>query len=232
MSIWLLLSGILAPALFWIGYFAYKDRFRPEPAVKLGVAYLLGIASAILCLGVLTGLSMLGIEVDPSGWMESERLHFLIHSILVTGLTEELCKFLPFLLIVRKFREFDETIDGVIYAAVIALGFASYENMYYLRDMAGFEMFGRAFASPLTHTIFSSLWGFAVGSAYLKGKSLWRAGLTGLSAAAVLHGVFNFLTTSPTLRIIGAAVILIIWIGRIWILERSPRKPVFSTKRK
>jgi RsiW-degrading membrane proteinase PrsW (M82 family) len=137
---------------------------------------------------------------------------------------EEFFKFLPFLVIIATFKCFDEKIDGIIYASVIALGFASYENMGYLVYLSGFELFGRAFASPLTHTIFSSIWGYAVGNAYIHKKSILKASLTGVLLAAFLHGIFNFFTTSFVLRIFSALVILIVWIWRIRIMEKLSKR--------
>ena len=50
MIVEIFLAGIIAPALFWTGYFYYKDRLRPEPLLKFGTMYLLGLATAFICL--------------------------------------------------------------------------------------------------------------------------------------------------------------------------------------
>jgi RsiW-degrading membrane proteinase PrsW (M82 family) len=86
--------------------------------------------------------------------------------------------------------------------------------------MEGFELFGRAFASPLTHTIFASIWGYTVGIARMRHKPLLSASLKGLALAAVAHGSFNFFTTSPALRIAASLLILVIWIWRIRVMEK------------
>ena len=225
MTVWILLSGIMAPALFWIGYFYYKDRFQPEPLKVIGTAYLLGLVSAFVCLKFYGLLALVGIPYDPSAMITSHRIQFLIYSITITGLVEELFKFLPFFLIILHLKTFDEKTDGIIYASTVALGFASFENIGYLPYMDGFKLFGRAFASPLTHTIFSSLWGYSVGMARLKGGSLLKASFQGILLAALCHGVFNFLTTDTYLRIASSVLILIIWIWQIRLLEKSiPKK--------
>ena len=125
---------------------------------------------------------------------------------------------------VLNFRAFDEQIDGIIYASMIALGFASYENIHYLAYMDGPELLGRAFASPLTHTIFSSIWGFTVGKARLERKSLLWPTIMGIGLAALFHGMFNFLTTSSVLRIGSSLLILAIWIWRIRLTEKLSQK--------
>lgn len=224
MSVWIILSGILAPALFWVGYFYYKDRFRPEPFTRMGTAYLLGIASALGCVYALRLAPLFGLPFDPSALLEGDRLSYLLYSVGITGMMEELFKFLPFGFIVLRFPSFDERTDGILYASFIALGFATYESILYLPHLEGLELFGRAFASPLTHTIFSSIWGYTVGLAYMRGRSRIRAAVIGLILAGTCHGLFNFLTTSAELRVLGSLLILAVWIWRIRILERSAKR--------
>jgi RsiW-degrading membrane proteinase PrsW (M82 family) len=215
------LAGIFAPALFWTGYFYYKDRFRPEPLVKFGTAYLLGLAAAGLCLGAYALLPLAGIPEDPSALMEAGGLRSLLYGVGVTGLLEESVKLLPFVLIVARFRSFDERTDGIIYASAVALGFASFENFRFLSVLQGWELYGRAFASPLTHAAFASLWGYPIGLAKLRGRPLAWPLAGGLAAAALAHGLFNFLTISPKLRIGAAFLVLIIWIWLIRKLEKA-----------
>ncbi len=224
MSIWIILSGIIAPALFWLGYLYFKDRIQPEPFQTTGITYILGIFSAIIVIQIFKVLPLVGIPEDPSALMETNRLKFLFYSISITGFIEEFCKFVLFFFIVLRFKFFDEEIDGIIYASIIALGFASYENARYLVYMEGLELFGRAFASPLTHAIFSSIWGYTVGIAWLESRSVLKASVLGIALASICHGLFNFLTTSPALRVGASILILIIWIWQIRLIERLRHK--------
>ncbi len=224
MTVWIFLSAILAPALAWILYFYYKDRFHPEPWRNLGLTYILGLIAAFACINFFKLLPYLGIPEDPSALIEAHGWEYFFYSIGIIGLVEEFFKYLPFLIIVIKLKAFDEKIDGMVYASILALGFASYENSRYLAHMEGFALFGRAFASPLTHTIFSSIWGYSVGTACMKGRSILAASLKGLLLAALLHGLFDFFTTSPALRIAASLLILTIWIWRIRVMEKLSKK--------
>lgn len=224
MSIWIILSGIIAPAIFWFGYLYFKDRVQPEPFRTTGITYILGIFSAILAIQVFKVLPLVGIPEDPSALIETDRLRFMFYSIGITGFIEEFCKFLPFFIVVLRFKFFDEEIDGIIYASIIALGFASYENSRYLIYLDGWELFGRAFASPLTHTIFSSIWGYTVGLAWLETRAVVKASVLGVGLAALFHGSFNILTTTPALRIGASLLILTVWIWRIRLIERLGHK--------
>lgn len=220
MKEFLLIFLILLPAFLWIVYFYYKDRYQPEPVLCSGAAYLMGFLAAYLYFLSTGLLPSLGIPADGSILMEEHGLSFLLYCLGPVGLMEELVKFLPFLLVIWKFRHFDEEIDGIVYASLIALGFASYENIHYLAQLDGFTLIGRAIASPLTHTIFSSIWGYFVGLAFMRKTSLLKASLAGLGFAAISHGLFDFLTTSPTLRIASALLILFIWLWRIKTMDR------------
>jgi len=223
MTWFIVVSGLIAPAIFWIGYFYYKDRYLPEPPIEVGVSYILGFLFALACIKTYGLLPALNIPADPGLLMETNRGLFFLYCIGVVGFVEELFKLLPFLLVVIHFKAFDEKIDGIIYASIIALGFAAYENINYLSYMSGWKLFGRAFASPLTHTIFASIWGYSIAYAKFSRKSLIKASLKGLLIAAVLHGVFDFLTLTPALKILAALTILIVWIWRIRLIENLNR---------
>ena len=225
MSPWILISYIMAPACFWLAYFYYKDRYQPEPFRNIVLVFFLGGGTAFFCLGFFTLIAPFGIHFDHGSLSQGSPLQFLLYSIFINGYVEEFFKFIPFLLVVLRFKSFEENTDGIIYASTIALGFASFENIGYLPHLQGLELFGRAFASPLTHTIFSSIWGYHIGKAHLEGRSLWKTGLLALSAAALCHGLFNFLTTSASLRILSSLLILGVWIWRIRVLEKYyPKK--------
>ena len=215
----IIVAGLIAPAIFWIGYFYYKDRYLPEPPLEAGISYILGFFAAFACIKVFGLLPLLNIPYDPGILMEHNRLLFFFYCIGVVGLLEEFFKLLPFLVVIIHFNAFDEKIDGIIYSSIIALGFATFENINYLVEMSGWQLFGRAFASPLTHTIFASIWGYSIAHAKFSRKSVIKASLKGLLVATLMHGLFDFLTLTPTLRILSALTILVIWIWRIRVIE-------------
>ena len=223
MSIWLLLALIFAPAVFWIGYAYYHDRFEPEPLVMAAFSYFLGFLAGWLCLHAYDILlPALGIPADPEP-IQGLNLEFFLYCIVVVGLVEELFKLLPFLLVMR-FSDFNDEMDGIFYASACALGFASYENVHYLPGLVGFALFGRAFASPLSHSVFASVWGHLAGVAHIRNKNLLPPVLKGLGLAALLHGLFDFLNLAPLLRFFSALLILAVWLWRIRTSERQAKK--------
>jgi len=222
--LWKILASIIGPAIFWVGYFYYKDRQQPEPLINLLEAFLLGFLSGFLCFITYRQLPLLGL---PAGFnlvvAKGQAKEIFYYSLGVVGPLEEIFKFLPFAIFIMKWRDVDEPSDGVVYAASVAIGFASFENLGYLPMMTGLAFFGRALASPLTHALFSSVWGFSVAKARMKGQSQFLAALFSLPLAAVFHGLFNVFTVSNHLRIYSAILVLILWLAIIYLLER-PKK--------
>jgi len=111
--------------------------------------------------------------------------------------------------------------DGIIYASFIALGFAASENLYYLQFLTPWEAAGRGFAGPVVHIIFASIWGHWIGSAYLAGRSIIACTLKGFIAAAVLHGLYNFVVlANPGWSLpVAAGGILVLWVWRLRLLH-------------
>lgn len=213
-----LLAMIVGPAAFWLLYHYYRDRTRPEPFGVLLVAYAAGVVAGAACLRVFELLNRLGLEAGP----EDGRPAFLAYCVLGVGGLEEAAKLLPFLAFALRSRHFDEAIDGVVYASVVALGFASYENWRYMEFLDGLPMAARAVASPLTHAVFASIWGHAVGSAIHDGRGWLRPLALAFVLAAVAHGVYDFVAVGlhPLFRPATAAIVLAIWVWRLRLFHR------------
>jgi len=225
MSIWILFASVIGPAVFWIAYLYYKDCFRREPVINLLEAFGLGFLAGFLCWGFYEILTDLGLPINfQAALLGRSKLDFLIYCIGTIGVVEEVFKLLPFLFILMRLKAFDEKIDGIIYASVLAVGFASFENLGYLTELKGYALVGRAFASPLTHAVFASIWGYLVGSATVLRRPVFPAAVRGIFIAAVVHGLFDFLTVSPTRRILSALLILVVWIWQLRLLERERAK--------
>lgn len=216
-------SAVFAPALLWAAYHYHKDRHQPEPLAILGALYALGFLAAWLNAHAYEALHGLGLEMDAYALAQNgDWWGLLTFSVLAIGLGEELSKFLPFALLASRLNQFDEPIDGIIYASFVALGFASFENLHHLRHLDGWQAAGRAVASPAVHVIFASIWGYAFGCAVLQGHRRWRAAGVGLALAALAHGAYDFLAIgfSTWARVGPPAILLGLWVWRLHLLRR------------
>ncbi len=217
----LLLIPIVVPVLFWASYHYYKDRHLPEPATHLVVAFVLGMGSAWLALAMYRGLGLVGLRYDAYALAESSPPGLFVYAVLGIGVIEELAKLIPFLAVIIRFREFDEPVDGIIYASFIALGFAAVENLRMVQYLTGFEAVARGFAGPVLHIVFASIWGYYIGRAYLCRRLVWRTVIAALAITAFLHGIYDFLVISmpaPALPV-AAVLILGLWIWRLLLIR-------------
>ena len=117
----------LAPCILWLWYFYSRSRYKHPSLRVIALTFLLGSVATLVAiplnlLGQWLFLSLLG----PGVWTR------VLVLFLVVGPVEELCKLLAVALYAYRRREFDEPLDGVIYSATAALGFAAIENVIYL----------------------------------------------------------------------------------------------------
>lgn len=221
MAEFLMLVPIALPVLFWAGYHYHKDRHLPEPPGNLLLCFVLGGASAVLARALYVSLGALDLRYDAFLLAETNPLGLFAYAMLAIGPIEELAKLVPFLVVVLRFRDFDEPIDGIIYASFIGLGFAAAENLYYVNFLTPLEAAARGFASPVVHILFASVWGHWIGSARLQRTNLVRGVAIGLLLAASLHGLYDFaVLLKPVSALpIAAALIAAIWVWRLRLLH-------------
>lgn len=228
----LLTLPILVPVLFWAAYHYHKDRHLPEPPGNLLLCFGLGILAAAISKGLYIGLEPLGLRLDAVALADEDGFALFAYAMLAIGPIEEFAKLLPFVIVVMRFKAFDEPLDGIIYASFIALGYAAVENYYYLDFLTGFEAIARGFAGPVIHILFASIWAYWITRAWLgKQPLLWPA-LLGFLLAAGLHGLYDFLVLRypVTALPIGAAMIASIWIWRLHLMHRLHEQAVRHSK--
>ncbi|WP_292521226.1 PrsW family intramembrane metalloprotease [Methanoculleus sp.] len=208
-----ILALALGPGIFWAWYFYRRDRYEPEPAALIVKIFLLGVL-VTFPVAFVEGFFGLFI-VSP-----------LIMGAVVAPIVEEYGKFA----VVRRFayrdREFDEPMDGIVYAAAAALGLASLENVLYVfaayvtsPELALGTIAVRAIFSVPGHALFASAWGYALGRAKFSApERRSRIVLEGLVLGMVLHGVFNFLLMTAEVFAYTMVVFILILTPGLWIL--------------
>lgn len=198
MILWLVVLAF-APGIFWLWYVYQKDRWEPEPQVLIVKTFLLGMICA---------LPAALLEV-PFAWSGV----FLI--VIAAPVIEEYAKYFVVSRTVYKHTEFSEPMDGIVYSAATALGFASIENFFYLlaaqnQDVLTPVFLGRAFFSVPGHVLFSTIWGAALGRAkFITDPTRQRTLIdSGLVTAMAAHGLFNLLAMFELLGAVGLLVFL------------------------
>ncbi|MGV8896648.1 MAG: PrsW family intramembrane metalloprotease [Rhodoglobus sp.] len=199
------LGGLMAFIPLAIVFFGVRwiDRWEPEPRLAVVFAFLWGAAVAVVIALVVGG------GIDPVIMLVSQGNSFIyqfVGAAIQAPLVEESAKGLGLLVIFFAARKyFDGPVDGVVYAAWVAGGFAFTENILYFGSQlldagtafspdVAFIFFVRGVMSPFAHVMFTMFTGIALGFAARRGLgAIGVVGLflLGLIPAMLLHALWN-----------------------------------------
>jgi RsiW-degrading membrane proteinase PrsW (M82 family) len=213
----------LVISLAWLAFVRRFDRARPEPLWLVLATFALGALSVVPAGLVEYALAAATPWLDPSlaslgGQLWALPLAMAV-SAAVVGVAEEGAKLLAVWALAWRRKEFDEPVDGIIYACAAALGFAAAENVRYFAfgRMSGSVIAMRGFFTVPAHMFFSALWGYALGQTLVSRRNR----VLGFAAlAALAHGLFDALLSTSgaqlaaTLLILGLAVAFIVMLQR------------------
>ena len=162
----------LLPAVVLVVYICRKDRTDKEPPALL--AKLLGYG-ALSCLPAIVVELILSAVIERLN-VRNVYLGYFLEAFVVAGLTEETCKFL-FLRTTWRSPAFDYQFDAIVYAVMVALGFAAFENVKYVYSYGFATGLVRAVTAVPGHAIFGVFMGYFYG--YAKLSDYWGAMRTG-----------------------------------------------------
>ncbi|WEO78566.1 PrsW family intramembrane metalloprotease [Cryobacterium sp. SO2] len=200
----------LVPLTLVILAVRWIDRWEPEPRPALWFAFLWGAGVSIVTALVFD----LGVQIVVATSGTARPAGDFLTAVVQAPLVEESAKGFGLLLLFWVIRgQFNGPIDGVVYAAMIAAGFAFSENIQYFGvamldggiATLGVTFLLRGVLSPFAHVLFTACTGLAVGLAARRATGSRYIGtvLIGLAAAVLLHAVWNgafyFLTTDASL---------------------------------
>ncbi len=190
-------ASAMAPGVLLAYYYYKQDKEKPEPKGLIILVFLLGfaiIAPAIALEVVLEDLEKFAVsETEPSSIPS-----YLFEAFVVAAFVEESLKLALVLAIYFRSRHFDEIMDGILYAVIASLGFACFENVFYVMKGAGPNPWAvavlRAFTAVPMHAIASGIMGYYVGvSKFSAKKERFGMIFKGLSIAVGIHGIYNFI---------------------------------------
>jgi RsiW-degrading membrane proteinase PrsW (M82 family) len=170
-------------------FFRKKDQGTPEPLKALWAMAALG-ASALIGSSIIENIVIPGTWLPNDGQSNPPIIVLLIGCLLV-GVVEELAKFIPVALFVRKKPYFNELADGIIYFGIAALVFGALEDFMYGVDQGASVVLLRELTGPFLHVGFTVLGGIAF-ARYKIIKSHFHAVVIALIIAILLHALFDF----------------------------------------
>ena len=183
----LLLALAIAPGLAISLYIFFKDQYNREPRRHLVISFFLGILAAGIALLLETFL--LGFS---GTFLRESIFRTAIQAFLFVALTEEWCKYI----MVRGYAfpkpEFDEPFDGIVYAVMVSMGFATIENIGYVMQHGYATAILRMFLSVPSHASFAVIMGYNMGKAKFAGPKRTAYMMKGLFWAVFWHGTYDF----------------------------------------
>ncbi len=209
----------LAPLAFALWFFYTRDKLNPEPR---------GLILKVFGLGVLAFIPVFLVRqfVPLPSWLMV---------VVVVPVLAELAKFGVVKQGIYHHPEFDEPVDGIIFAATAGLGFAALEVVgsmlyaYFAVARLGVpgESIDNTWSAVLSmfalrgvlagpgHALWSSLWGYALGLAkFLPADRTSGLVRNGLLAAMLSHSAFNALALESSWWInrLGLVVVIaVLW---------------------
>ena len=184
-----------------VAAFLWLDRWEPEPPRLLLLAFAWGAgAAALTALLINTGAAAIADMLIGQGSGD------VLGAVVVAPIVEEAVKglFLVGLLWMRR-NEFDGIVDGVVYAGLVAAGFAFTENILYFGRAFSMDVMSgasgavvatlllRGVLAPFAHPLFTSMIGIGTGLAASHRSGTFRVVVVviGYLAAVGLHALWN-----------------------------------------
>lgn len=185
------------PAMLYLFPFIWLDRYDPEPLWLLALAFAWGALVAVIVSFIIN--TALGLAVSIGVSPEAGEI---VGSVISAPVFEEASKGIGLLILLIFFRRyFDDILDGIVFAGVIALGFATVENvLYYGRAIGRGGMDGlmflfvlRGIFSPFAHVTFTALTGIGCGIARESHNKAVRIimPIIGYCGAVLMHAIWN-----------------------------------------
>lgn len=186
----------ILPIPLLIGLVLTLDRLEPEPPRDLAFAFMWGAGVAVAGALLLNTLGLIYVTVPIFGETDG---HFVSATVGAPLVEESLKGAVLLVLLWFRRNEIDGFADGIIYAAMVGLGFAMMENItYYMRafDEGGAQQLQATFilrgiVAPLSHPLFTSMTGLGVAWAATHRYGRVFAPVAGLLGAMLLHGLWN-----------------------------------------
>jgi RsiW-degrading membrane proteinase PrsW (M82 family) len=186
----------LVPLPVYVLLALWIDRYEPEPRLLLVRAFLWGAGPAVLIALIVNsvGQEIVGAEFG-------EAVGEIYGGSVSAPVVEESAKAAALFGVYRWRRsELDGVLDGIVYAAMVGLGFATIENILYYGDEVvegevgvGLVFVMRGIASPFAHPVFTAMTGIGLAIAATSAAAARRrlAPVAGLFGAMLLHSAWN-----------------------------------------
>ncbi len=220
-----LIAMALAPGVAIALFIYLRDTHEPEPIKPLLLGLLAGAISFFIAVGVSLFLNSV-THIEPTDVVAQ-----LIRAFVFVGLLEEASKFLFLRTYFYRLPHFDEPFDGIVYAVMIGMGFASAENILYVLQGGGGTAVMRMFTAVPGHAVFAVIMGYFVGEARVFPTSAGLYLTIGVLFATFAHGLYDyflFISFIPGLWIQAIVLLIFAIVLTYFAIKRHEQESPFN----
>ena len=181
-----LLSLAVAPGAAIVLFIYLKDKHEREPLGLLFISFLYGGLSTLITLFISWPINTLILI------KEDDIIHQFFNAFFKVALIEEFSKFIFVRFVLYNNRNFNEPFDGIVYAVMVSMGFATIENILYVFQYGFTTGVLRMFTAVPAHATFAILMGYFLGKAKFTHRKEFYFSLIALLAPTVFHGAYDY----------------------------------------
>lgn len=191
-----LLLAVLPPFAYLL-YLMAADRREPEPLHMVLFALGLGILSTVPSFILESFFALIpwfhADSAAAAGPVLSPFTIAALAAFIQIAPVEEFFKLAAVLLFIWKNPNFNEENDGIVYVTLSAIGFALFENIFYVLQYGFGTGLVRSVTSIPLHTFCGVIMGYFVGRARFASerKESRRLIITGFALAWLIHGLYD-----------------------------------------
>lgn len=208
-----LLALAVIPGMLIMFYVYKKDSIEKEPKKLIIKLFLFGVLSVIPA--AVIEIIASDVIYGQAGDAEATYLQLLIEYFCVVGLAEEWLKYIFLKKGSWKNKAFDYRFDAIVYAVTVSMGFAVFENIFYVIENGLGNALSRAVISIPGHASFAICMGIYYGQAKLhdfrgEKKACKRNLFLAVFMPLLMHGFFDFCLSADSALLIVIFFIYII----------------------
>ena len=202
---WMLIGLAIAPGIAIALFIYFRDKYEKEPFGLLLKCFFAGFFVVVPVI-LIEEFLISTIVLEPT------ILHTAVDNFLFVGFTEEFCKYFCLYKIAYSKPDFNEPFDGIVYAVMVSMGFATSENIMYVVDGGISVAILRIFSAVPAHASFGVLMGYFVGLSKFRKHHVPYL-IIGLSIATIFHGVYDFFLSIRSIELIAIGALISLIIG-------------------
>ena len=216
MSDWYIILSLFPGLFIAFLFYLYVDRYEKEPTGPVILSFMLGMVASAITYLLEEYLSNMFPQVQTKLWSA------FVFALLGVSFVEEVTKIMVFWAYPKRIEAFNEPLDGIIYFVIIAMGFATVENILYGAIYGLETILIRSITAVPAHGIFGVMIGYAFGMQKFSHLDRKQA-LYIIGYAILLHGVYDFFIIQNTSDYLLIGALFALGFG-IWISLRYIRR--------